>query len=1278
MEFQGRKNYYGSFAGQISDHDYLGDSKNQSGDDDLEIITRESRFSRGDIRYTFASDFNDLSTLEHSNSRPRGNRSGFKAEEGVNPLDLLALKEIQGVAYNEKPIKTLLDDKKYLDYKLPVIQFEELRLISIKIAPSTKYNAVSPSAMASSASLILIGNTSSEILVFNQSGQELITLKPKKGQGQVTCIDISEDELFAVAGYHSGQLCLWDLKNGKSKKASAAIHKKPVLSVKFWKGVKENVISGDILGRVVISEYQKALVSTKVVSYELVKDEVGPVLSIEPLRPERMWPHPTDTHRVVAIAGMKKIVIYTLEPEVQKIFVIDKPVGLADAACPCISWKLGMSPEDSSPLHHILAIAWGQRLVLYTFKFAGTEGINATGFLDTDTEIKAMFWMSYEIILTINNAREIRVTSSREFNTMLGECGKRVILEETNANRDLALQSYLKTENNKEVLTYHNTIKSQNRVVFLLGNNLFHKGQLLNWKECLEELTRKSDWLGALAIALNLYQGRGKKLYGVPRNKDELRVVLYEFLYNFARVVMLPWSLKIAVSIEFCIGIEALDYFFDTLFDYFIDQGGAQENLQLMLNTLEPYILIGEIKSIPTEILGKMIGFYLNAKQHVLIERIIVHLEPTCIDPRHVIPACEEHNLLTAYIFINTNSTMQSFVNPLKKIYKTMTKQKDFQPKLFFCYKILWYYRLCLRGDTFPFGKILPEMYNSVVAGICKWLIKRKHLQSLLQMDSVAVLGVLWIAFEESAPAAVVCAGAEGSPSYLELVGKLQSVCTHGTFLFHQFNVFVLKTAELEHVVLSKEIYIEVAKYFLTTNRPFNNDVVTARDIDQYITNYAKMADKNRQFISFSDEEKGNLLLKLLRKFEISSKDVMELYAFAENSKLTELQIYLLEKKKEYSKCVRKFVECPVLEIQRKVFRWLNEVFKDLSIAEQEMLKTELMIYLNQLVEIDSDLTAKFVTEWYQNKHLEIVRKLNNAPKLQMKYLGELVKEAIEEDLVFKYVVLLCQNDPKKVKSFLEHREDYNFDECLIECMKYQVVEAAAFLHEKLGNVKDALDLLINRAERYKNDFLNNSKLLECIDFIEEDIQQCILLCSRNVSRLDYTEIEEYFFLVLQTILELYRDMSDYFPFNPNLEGKIHSLIKETLEQMMALINFNKIITFIIAKFDKIPFKHFKESIFQVLSQHSYQKNIVKRAINLISNDIKTMTDNLFGYQTRGVTSQETCMSCGLGMNSDKKERIIVFICGHGFHRRCVKQGQCSVCLSQDTKKGKGIISNSR
>ena len=138
------------------------------------------------------------------------------------------------------------------------------------------------------------------------------------------------------------------------------------------------------------------------------------------------------------------------------------------------------------------------------------------------------------------------------------------------------------------------------------------------------------------------------------------------------------------------------------------------------MDIIEPYILKGDIKIIPTEILGKMIGYYLNAKLHINIERIIIHLEPTCIDPKHVLPACEEHNLLTAYIFINTNSVMQSFVNPLKKIYKTITKQKDPKAKLYFTYKLLWYFRLCLLGETFPSGKILPEMVNFVISRVCK------------------------------------------------------------------------------------------------------------------------------------------------------------------------------------------------------------------------------------------------------------------------------------------------------------------------------------------------------------------------------------------------------------------------------------------------------------------------------------------------------------------------------------------------------------------------------
>lgn len=1196
----------------------------------------------------------------------------LKQMDVPNPLDLIHTKEIEEISVNDKVIKNHLNDKKYLDSKLPVIQFEELKLISIKIAPSSSYNSVAPSALAASANYILIGNTSGQILVFNQDGHEIRVLKPKKGLGQVTCMDISSDECFLIAGYHFGQICLWDLTSGKSKKVSKDLHKCPILSIKFWKGFKDYVISGDLSGRVLLVEFQKGLVSMSIASIELFKDEVGPVLSIEPLNPEPMWPHPTDTHRIVAIAGLRRIAIFTLEPDIQKILLIDKPPGVSDSVCPCISWKLGMAPDDPMPLHHILAVSWGQRIVLYTFKFAGAEGVIQSGYLENDTEIKAMHWLSYEILVALNLSREIRILSSREFSNKLGESGRRAVLEETYANRDLALQSYLKSDK-KENYTYHNTLKAQNRVIYLLGNKEFHKGQLMNWKECLDELTRKNEWLDALALALNLYLGKGKKLYGVPRDKDELRYNLCDYIIKFIKVILMPWTLKIPVIIEYCVGIEALDYFFDVLFDQILDLTSTTEDTKLLIEYLEPYILQGLITSVPPKNLSKIIDFYLNSKQHTHLERILLHLEPTCFDPKTILPACENHNLLNAYIFINTNSTMQSFVNPLKKMYKTLIKQKDPRAKLYFNYKLLWYFRLCLRGETFPSGKILPELIQEVIGKVVSWLLKRKHLENLLNMDSIVALNVVWLIFEENVPKEVMLSGKY--KGYMDIINKLGEICKPGSFLFHQYQIFVLKTSNLPHITLGKDIYIENAKYVLKFNRPASFETTIGANIDEYINNYVKLNDKNQLLGDFSYEEKAVMLLKLLKKHPLDHQEVEDLHKFAEETAYTEVLIYLLELKKEYSKCVKCFITCNSEEVRKKVFAWLNQIFKSISEYERNDLTNDLMIHLNKLVEIDSDQTSKLVTDWYQNKHLEIVRKLNNAPKLQMKYLGELVKDNIDEDLIFKYVVLLCQHDPGKVLPFLESREDYNFDKCLQECTTHQVVEGAAFLHEKMGNIKDALDLMINRAQKNKTDYLNKINAFELIEAIEKDTKECIKLCARNTSRLDLTELDEYLFNVLEMVLDMYREFNHLFDTNPNIENIIHRCIKELLEEMMNHIDFKKIITYIIDRFEHIPFKHIKENIFQILSQHSYQKSIVRRAINLLTNDVKSMTRTLYNIRSKGVNAEEICRKCSLTMHSEKKERCIIFICGHGYHLKCVKQGQCYLC-SMMAKKGTGLLGN--
>ena len=117
--------------------------------------------------------------------------------------------------------------------------------------------------------------------------------------------------------------------------------------------------------------------------------------------------------------------------------------------------------------------------MLYRLKFALREGISIAGYLETDNEIKSMFWLSFEILFVLVNSREIRIISSKEMCQNIGEYAKKAIIDETYANSDLASQSYIKKES-KDQFTYYNTLKCYERLVFLLGNKDFQKGKLLN------------------------------------------------------------------------------------------------------------------------------------------------------------------------------------------------------------------------------------------------------------------------------------------------------------------------------------------------------------------------------------------------------------------------------------------------------------------------------------------------------------------------------------------------------------------------------------------------------------------------------------------------------------------------------------------------------------------------------------------------------------------------------------------------------------------------------
>lgn len=62
----------------------------------------------------------------------------------------------------------------------------------------------------------------------------------------------------------------------------------------------------------------------------------------------------------------------------------------------------------------------------------------------------------------------------------------------------------------------------------------------------------------------------------------------------------------------------------------------------------------------------------------------------------------------------------------------------------------------------------------------------------------------------------------------------------------------------------------------------------------------------------------------------------------------------------------------------------------------------------------------------------------------------------------FFVLQLLCQYEPNSVLHFLETCESYRVDHCLRLCQEYKIIDAAAFLLERVGDVGSALSYTLS------------------------------------------------------------------------------------------------------------------------------------------------------------------------------------------------------------------------
>ncbi|KAK4743512.1 hypothetical protein SAY87_001513 [Trapa incisa] len=314
----------------------------------------------------------------------------------------------------------------------------------------------------------------------------------------------------------------------------------------------------------------------------------------------------------------------------------------------------------------------------------------------------------------------------------------------------------------------------------------------------------------------------------------------------------------------------------------------------------------------------------------------------------------------------------------------------------------------------------------------------------------------------------------------------------------------------------------------------------------------------------------------------------------------------------------------------------------------------------------------------------------------------------VTDNMIEHYVELLCQYERESVLRFLETFDSYRVEHCLHLCQQYGIIDAAAFLLERVGDVGNALlltlsslddkfaklDTTVSKAITGMKSSSVSPKHLGVLLKMEEvgDILQILHasvgLCRRNTPRLNPEESEILWFRLLDSFCEPLLDVSngenvveedydgrlteplgskdDKEPLikwripkshkGAHIMRKLFSqFIKEIVEGMIGYVRLPTIMSKLLSDNSNQEFGDFKLTILGMLGTYGFERRILDTAKSLIEDDTFYSMSILrkgasHGYAPR---SQLCCICNGSLTKNSLGSGIRIFSCGHATHAHC-------------------------
>ncbi|KAL4073879.1 Golgi CORVET complex core vacuolar protein 8-domain-containing protein [Scleroderma citrinum] len=489
-------------------------------------------------------------------------------------------------------------------------------------------------------------------------------------------------------------------------------------------------------------------------------------------------PHPTDAYQLVALLTPSKLVIVGLRPTPKtwlKRLREDPPDATpSDRRRGALAWfpstKLEPATKDAigEPTAPTIAYSLGKVIRLIrvsetkvkqlvpnsrTGKMRGIE-VGTLVFEDCGT------WRMDDIVLALQWLNVNQLTVFTATSLVVYDIRTTKIVEHVTFDPSVLLSPTTSTSNGsasylEPVGNVAHSVMTYRGKIFLLERERLQVGTLLTWADKILALVEVGDFLKAIELTRTYYTGEAPgNRNGLPDDANERSSVLAKKLlelmvastrYAFSEDRMTDGTHAspdgrgvdrtsvfeglVATCARACIALSNYDFLFEDLFQYFDDSGISR----IYLEQLEAFVLEGIIRSVPPRITQRLVALHDDDGRPDLAERVIWHIDPTCLDIHQAIRICQAHQLWDALIYVYTRA-LRDYVSPIVELLSLIRKTLRQPASLTngtsshsnYAYKIFPYLINISSAQAFPSGdpldaeeahQAMKDIYNFIFSG---------------------------------------------------------------------------------------------------------------------------------------------------------------------------------------------------------------------------------------------------------------------------------------------------------------------------------------------------------------------------------------------------------------------------------------------------------------------------------------------------------------------------------------------------------------------------------